>query len=266
MVLDQLQERKLVKIKKALSEVFKLDFNFNAKVEKLEDVQSSTKNLITQLDENGVDVTDRYYQKLLLVTEGLKMAIKEAKKQKDNIVKENKTIKESDVDLDEAEVLLAAKQMADDLQKMAENLASMQVEDLMSITNAMKEEVGMAEAEAFSATAEVAIGSALEAVKSANDQVNNAVLVAQGGVVQTDMDMDMAVEPEMDIDMDANLDVVDDEFAGADAADITTDETGREFKEDAYVQAIRMVKEAQDQGKVSKELLKKAFAVLSIEK
>lgn len=266
MVLDQLQERKLVKIKKALSEVFKLDFNFNANVEKLEDVQSSTKNLITQLDENGVDVTDRYYQKLLLVTEGLKMAIKEAKKQKDNIVKENKTIKESDVDLDEAEVLLAAKQMADDLQKMAENLASMQVEDLMSITNAMKEEVGMAEAEAFSATAEVAIGSALEAVKSANDQVNNAVLVAQGGVVQTDMDMDMAVEPEMDMDMDANLDVVDDEFAGADAADITTDETGREFKEDAYVQAIRMVKEAQDQGKVSKELLKKAFAVLSIEK
>ena len=254
MVLDQLQERKLVKIKKALSEVFKLDFNFNAEVEKLENVQSSTKKLITKLEENGVEVTDRYYQKLLLVTEGLKMAIKEAKKQKDNTVKENKTIKESDVDLDSAEVLLAAKQMADDLQKMAENLASMQVEDLMSITNAMKEEVGMAEAEAFSASAEAAIGAALDSVKSANDQVNNAVLVAQGGTIETDMDMD------------AGIDVADDEFAGADAADITTDETGREFKEDAYVQAIRMVKEAQDQGKVSKELLKKAFAVLSIEK
>jgi|TARA_R110002074_G_scaffold166179_8_gene326594 hypothetical protein len=266
MVLDQLQERKLVKIKKALSEVFKLDFNFNAEVEKLENVQSSTKKLITKLEENGVEVTDRYYQKLLLVTEGLKMAIKEAKKQKDNTVKENKTIKESDVDLDSAEVLLAAKQMADDLQKMAENLASMQVEDLMSITNAMKEEVGMAEAEAFSASAEAAIGAALDSVKSANDQVNNAVLVAQGGTIETDMDMDMAVEPAMDMDMDAGIDVADDEFAGADAADITTDETGREFKEDAYVQAIRMVKEAQDQGKVSKELLKKAFAVLSIEK
>ena len=39
--------------------------------------------------------------------------------------------------------------MADDLQKMAENLASMQVEEL-TVTNAMKEEVGVAEAETFS--------------------------------------------------------------------------------------------------------------------
>ena len=47
--------------------------------------------------------------------------------------------------------------MADDLQKMAENLASMQVEDLMSIHNAMKEQVGTAEADAFNSSAEAAI-------------------------------------------------------------------------------------------------------------
>ena len=264
MILDQLQENKLASIKKALTEVFKLDFNFNADVKKLKNVQSSTHNLITQLDERGICVDDAYYQKLLLVKEGLRMAIKEANIQKDNNVKANKQIKES-TDLDSAEVLLAAKQMADDLQKMAENLASMQVEDLMSITNAMKEEVGMAEAEAFSASAEMAIGSALDAVKSANDQVNNAVLVAQGGTVETDMDMDMDMAPDMDVDMDVDSPVIDD-FEGADAADSMSDEGGREFKEDAYVQAIRMVKEAQDEGKVSKELLKKAFAVLTTEK
>ena len=49
--------------------------------------------------------------------------------------------------------------MADDLQKMAEDLASMQVEDPMSITNAMKEEVGIAEADAFEAAPEAAIDS-----------------------------------------------------------------------------------------------------------
>ena len=68
--------------------------------------------------------------------------------------------------------------MADDLQKMAENLASMQVEELMS-TNAMKEEVGVAEADEPPQSAEMAIGQALDAVKKANDDVNNAVLVAQ---------------------------------------------------------------------------------------
>lgn len=67
---------------------------------------------------------------------------------------------------------------------MAENLASMQVEDLMSITNAMKEEVGTAEAEAFTMASEAAIGAALAAVKSANSEVTNALLVAQGQPVE----------------------------------------------------------------------------------
>ena len=39
--------------------------------------------------------------------------------------------------------------MADDLQKMAEDLASMQVEGINEHFNGMKEEVGVAEAEAF---------------------------------------------------------------------------------------------------------------------
>ena len=122
--------------------------------------------------------------------------------------------------------------MADDLQKMAENLASMQVEDLMSITNAMKEEVGTAEAEAFNASAEAAIGSALEAVKTANDQVSNAVLVAQGEPA-TDMDMPMG-EPEvddLDVDLDVDMDVDTDDFGGADAANMDVDVDGREMKE-----------------------------------
>ena len=76
---------------------------------------------------------------------------------------ENTPVMENE--LDQAEVLLAAKNMADELQKMAENLASMQVEELMSITNAMKEEVGTAEADAFNTLAEAAIGSVLRQLK-----------------------------------------------------------------------------------------------------
>jgi hypothetical protein len=164
-------------------------------------------------------------------------------------------------ELDSAEVLLAAKNMADDLQKMAENLASMQVEELMSITNAMKEEVGTAEADTFNASAEAAIGSALEAVKSANAQVSDAVLVAQGQAPATDMGME---EP-MDAPMDAPLDDIEtpvDDFEGADAASAETDEEGREMKEDKYLKALSMVKEAQAEGKVNKQVLKQAFAVL----
>ena len=253
MDLKQLKETKVSKLDSVLQEVFGTKFNFNASTEKLIAVRESTANKINALRDSGVDVSSKQYQKLLLVAEGIDMTLSQRK------------LSESQ-DLDTAEVLLAAKQMADDLQKMAEQLASMQVEDLMSITNAMKEELGSAEAEAFSAAAETAIGSSLEAVKAANDQVNNAVLTAQGQPVETDMDANMGAEPEisdMDAEMGADMDVdVDagDDFGGADAASIETDGSGREMKEDAYLAAVKMIKEAQREGKVSPAILKQAFA------
>ena len=182
---------------------------------------------------------------------------------KKNKLKKNESVIEEASDLDQAEVLLAAKQMADDLQKMAEDLASMQVEDLMSITNAMKEEVGMAEADAFEAAAEAAIGSALEAVKSANEQVNNAVLTAQGQA-PAPTDMDMGPDPEAPSDMDVDLDqAMGDEFQGADAEDeMNADNGEREMKEEAedpYLAAIKKVKEAKEAGKINKDVVKKAY-------
>jgi len=251
MELKHLEVNSLNKLNSVLKEVFGMDFDFAAGNAKLSKVKAVTETKIKALRESGVEVDNKQYQKLLLVLEGINTVMKK------NILKEN--------DLDSAEVLLAAKQMADDLQKMAENLASMQVEELMSITNAMKEEVGMAEAEAFNVSAETAISSALEAVKAANAQVADAVLVAQGQAPETDMGMDMepAMEPELGMDEPAmDMEPAMDDFEGADAASAETDEDGREMKEDAYLSALRLVKEAQANGKVNKQVLKQAFAAL----
>ena len=244
MELKQLNVKNLNKLDSTLKEVFGMSFDFAAGNAKLAKVKAVTETKIKSLRESGVEVNNKQYQKLLLVLEGINTAM------------ENNPIMENE--LDQAEVLLAAKNMADDLQKMAENLASMQVEELMSITNAMKEEVGTAEADTFNASAEAAIGSALEAVKSANAQVSDAVLVAQGQAPETDMSMEPAMEPEMEPEMDAPMD----DFEGADAASVDTDEEGREMKEDAYLKALSLVKEAQADGKVNKEVLKQAFAAL----
>jgi len=250
MELKQLNVKNLNKLDSTLKEVFGMSFDFAAGNAKLSKVKTVTEQKIKALRESGVEVNNKQYQKLLLVLEGINTAM------------ENTPVMENE--LDQAEVLLAAKNMADDLQKMAENLASMQVEELMSITNAMKEEVGTAEADAFNTSAEAAIGAALEAVKTANAQVADAVLVAQGQAPESDMSMD-------DTSMDAGLDDIEgdievapemDDFEGADAASAETDDGGREMKEDAYLQALSMVKEAQADGKVNKEILKQAFAVL----
>lgn len=258
MNLEQLQENRLAKLQRNLSEVFGSDFNFSVSPEKLEAIKVATTNRLASLKESGQGVENKIYQKLLLIQEGLSMV---------EPVVETEELMEQD--LDTAEVLLAAKQMADDLQKMAENLASMQVEDLMSIHNAMKDQVGTAEADAFNQQAEAALQGALDAIKSANDELNNAVLVAQGEAPAQDMDMDMEPEAPMgdmddvsDVDPDAMTDEPADDFGGADAADMDSDGEGREMKEDTYLTAMRMVKEAQSEGKVSADILKKAFAQL----
>lgn len=251
MDLNNLKVNKITKLDSVLKEVFGVNFNFGANGAKLQKVKTFTESKIKSLRDNGIAVNDKQYQKLLLVLEGIKEAMS------------NKPVMESE--LDQAEVLLAAKQMADDLQKMAENLASMQVEELMSITNAMKEEVGVAEADAFSQSAEVAIGQALDAVKKANDDVNNAVLVAQGQAPETDMSMEPAPEAPMDPIDEPAEEPAGDDFEGVDAASAESDAEGREMKEesiDPYLKAIKMVKEAQAEGKVSKDVLKRAFAEL----
>ena len=167
MLKKQLNVKNLNKLDSTLKEVFGMSFDFAAGNAKLSKVKTVTEQKIKALRESGVEVNNKQYQKLLLVLEGINTAM------------ENTPVMENE--LDQAEVLLAAKNMADDLQKMAENLASMQVEELMSITNAMKEEVGTAEADTFNASAEAAIGSALEAVKTANEQYSLEELLGNKG-------------------------------------------------------------------------------------
>lgn len=257
MILNDLQENKFAKLSRALKEVFEVDFNFQAQPKKLQKIKEATDARLAKLRESGVDSSHKGFQKLLLISESISLALVEIP-----VLNKAVAVKESS-DLDTAEVLLAAKQMADDLQKMAEDLASMQVEDLMSITNAMKEQLGTAEAAAFNSAAESAISAALEAIKTANDQVNNAVLTAQGQPVETDMSTDMGADLGGD-DLGGGDDMSEpeDDFGGADSADAAGPD-GREMKEDAYLAAMRMVKEAQQDGKVSKDLLKQAFARLT---
>jgi|TARA_R110000823_G_scaffold215_11_gene907 hypothetical protein len=263
MILHDLQEDKFTKLTKALNEVFDIKFNFGMEQSKLVKIQETTNSRIAALRESGVDVSAKDFQKLLLISEGINMVLVDVTQ----TTQGTKMKIQENQDLDQAEVLLAAKQMADDLQKMAENLASMQVEDLMSITNAMKEEVGTAEAEAFTMSAEAAIGAALDAVKSANSQVTDALLVAQGQQVEDGgsmdtLDTDFGDELGMGDDFaDDELEIGDD-FEGVDAASGAENPIGREMKEDKYLSAMRMVKEAQQDGKISKDLLKQAFATL----
>lgn len=137
-----------------------------------------------------------------------------------------------EADLDQAEVLLAAQELVDQMQGMVEDVAEMQVQKLMPIVDAMKEQVGFEVAEAYNTAADAALSQLLDAMKTAKGAVENATLAARGEPVPggetapTDMGMsDADMDPEAPMDMDA-----EDDFGGDDAEAGEENPVGRELK------------------------------------
>lgn len=141
-----------------------------------------------------------------------------------------------------AKVVIAAQELTDKIQGMIEDVAKMQVQDLLPITDAMKVEIGQAEADTFSTTADAALGTLVDALKTAKSGMDEAIASAQGQTPATDMDnfdddefgdTDGDLETDMDADLDLDSDDdFDDEFGG-DAGNIADDDpTGRELKDE----------------------------------
>lgn len=139
-------------------------------------------------------------------------------------------------DLAQAEVALAAKSMAEEIQDMTEKVAKMQVETLMSLVDTMKETHGTAEAEEFNSTADAALGQLLDLLKTTHDTLSNAA-----GVVAGEESADMMTQPPADTGAEDSSDVSpgdfaapdeeETEFAGAPAASGPSAEpSGRELK------------------------------------
>lgn len=134
-----------------------------------------------------------------------------------------------EADLDQAEVLLAAQELVDEMQGMVEDVAEMQVQKLMPIVDAMKEQVGFEVAEQYNNAADAALGTLLDAMKTAKNAVEDATLAARGEKVAeptpTDMGMDDAPEEPMDMGADA-----EDDFGGDEAEAGEENPIGRELK------------------------------------
>ena len=71
MNLDELNDKNFSKLDTALKGIFGMDFNFKADTAKLEKIREATAAKIERFRDAGVEVTDKSFQKLLLVKEGL---------------------------------------------------------------------------------------------------------------------------------------------------------------------------------------------------
>lgn len=134
------------------------------------------------------------------------VAMKEDKKK---VVKEGRLVNIQNIlmrsmlreeqDLEQAQTLLAAKSMSDELQGMAEKLAKMSVEDLMPLVDTMKEQFGQDIANGFNSVIKSALDTVLGSMTSAKETTDNAILsMQQGQVPGVEADIETAQAPDLE--------------------------------------------------------------------
>lgn len=199
----------------------------------LERMLTATDAKIVQIKESDRAYWENpQYNKLHLISHSLRTYINEVAPGRTD----GKTMKVKEAtDLEQAEVMLAAQELVDELQKMVENLAEMQVQKLMPIVDAMKEQVGFEQAEAYNAGADAALAGLLDQAKAAKEALENATLAARGEAPAEPMPTDMgAEEPEMDMSAEPEMDMGDD-FGADDAAAGEENTLGRELKGESAI-------------------------------
>lgn len=85
-------------------------------------------------------------------------------------------------DLEQAKLVIAAQDVLDRLQKIAEHLAELGAEEIMPLSDNMKAAFGADTAAGFEKTADEAIQKALESVRGARDVIDTAILRVQGNM------------------------------------------------------------------------------------
>ncbi len=187
----------------------------NAAISEQSDVQEGSKPDFLDRDKDG----DK--------KEPMKKAIKDKKKKK--AVKEGAE--------DQAELVMASKDMVDRLTGWMEDTAEMQSESMLELADAIRDEMGSEKSEAFTA----AVKPSLEALYTAMEQTRIALTGGVGMLTgEGDAPM-MGDEPAMEPTVDGDMDVADpmdpeapaedDAFAAADAAMGGEEEAGREKRE-----------------------------------
>ena len=113
-------------------------------------------------------------------------------------------------ELEKAEIVLAAKSITDAIQKMAENAAKMEAEDVMPLNDPIREHFGPEAADTFAEAVGQALRNLTQAISEAKNTISNEIARMQGEVVESN-DLEMMSDEEPSSDDDAVADDMPDE-------------------------------------------------------
>jgi hypothetical protein len=137
---------------------------------------------------------------------------------------------------DKAELVMAAKDMVDRVTGWMEDTAEMQTESMLELADAIRDEMGSEQSEAFTASVKPALEAMYNVMETTRETLTQGVgmLTGEAEPMDTmgddDMDMD-DMEPTDDMEAPADDMDMDDDFGAADPAAGGEEEAGREKRE-----------------------------------
>ena len=155
------------------------------------------------------------YLKLVFMEQALSKHFAEISLRKPRIVVENEEVEKS-------QVVLAAQDLVDQVQKMVEEVSDMLVKELPALTDGVQSEIGVNESETFNQQVSEALTSLQAALNTSQTTLKSALnsITGQGGAEAFDAG---AASPDMGA-ADTNTDInVEEPLPGAGEVDMNTD-------------------------------------------
>jgi len=120
-------------------------------------------------------------------------------------------------EVEKSQVVLAAQDMVDQVQKMLEDVGQMQVKELPALVSSIESEIGVQESQAYNDAVSAQLDTLSAALKESTTALKNALNGVTGQAVDAAFDAgaDLGAEAGMDAGLDAGLDA--DADMGADA-------------------------------------------------
>ena len=219
---------------KALKENFEVDLKVNSlNKSQTQTMLNKVRGLISEAKEaKSFGAEYPSYMKLVFMEQALREHYKTVPEMKrTRVITENEEVNRS-------QVILAAQDMVDSVQKMLEEVSDMLVKEMPALIDSIQSEIGVNEAQAFDQTAGQGLAELNQCLVSVKGQLDQALAGVTGGQVVDafDGDVDMGMgdgevavdsmdvsDPALDIEGDMGTDVIDAGPPVADIEDVSVD-------------------------------------------
>jgi hypothetical protein len=228
MKLNEMSNSKKVNAKKALKEHFEVNINFKKLgLNETKSMLKRVRGLITEArtSKNAHSRHQRSaYMKMVMLEQALTGHYGDLRVQQ-QIMLENEEVQKS-------QVILAAQDMIDSIQKMVEQISKMKVEELPAVVTGVNNEIGTSEGQTFEGTVSGALTALEQSLTEAKNALNGALgqITGEGGPSEESFDGAMGGD---DMGAEVNGDTSDDlGDLGGDDLDMGNDDMDDEAPEE----------------------------------